>query len=1006
MEDPAGKFALPESFAPASRPLIQRRSEPPAVRGEPVTASGHPRTLWTGDELAALRREFTGEAEHRPAYRRFLQRVDGLLRHKPSLPPPVEMPPASVTRGHQADAEAVLNLGLAAALTGRSEYADRAVELLLAYARSYADYPLSARPARDRARIFNHRTEMARWLVKLALGYDLVRGRMAGWQRAAVTDGLLRPAEGCVAGDSPPWQDPFDRAASVAAATLAVGYAIDDEELIRRGLDGEEARGGARRLIAERISPDGSFSSPPISQPGPAAEALLVMAECAWRNGADLYGEAGGRIKRLFDAPIKVGYPNRELPALYRNGLDTLLGPNLRLYEYCLERYDDPRHLLLAEHLVPSLGVRPGWMLPRHPLRSGLPAGPVPQADGAVNLDHAGLAVLGAGHGRTANQAVLVYGQSGRDPGNDVLGFSLYGLGRPLMPGPGAAPSDEDKSPGIWYRTRLAENSLVVDGRPQVPSRATLSLLGATEELAVLRAWTDEAYPGVAVDRTLILTRDYLLDLVAVFGGSLHTLDLAYPGWGKLETSLDLEPATSLNDDSLYARWDGLRLGKTKGAWRARWHGPGEQPPLVMTVPAGTETLVRTGKVRLGNREVGVAAMRRRARETAFAAALNLNRDAHFVREVSWVTTGSPSLRSLRVETRRGTDHLLVDYAPASKAPGQTREQAQLVFVRTRKHRRSVRGEGGLDSIYLAGETLLEIPQGTITSSRPALLAFRRMGNGNAMVRNLAGETTDVGLTGLDFIQRAGDPTSDEHVFPVAASGALAAGASVLERSSGSVTLNLPVNTGVEFGPAAEPTCVRRSSTARERFRIAFERVRAARLAAREQALRSRDEAARNPVTPGTAALLEAERFSGQGGGEVEVTDRKVGTGNGRAFLRWDDEGHWLEWSFEVPESGYYRLLLKYCCREHPARRRLEIDGEVPAPGAGVFYLPRTGGWSNNKDDWLLVPLRDYRTGEPKLFYLAEGAHTLRLTNLNHSANLDYLVIASPDVEADRELFE
>ena len=86
----------------------------------------------------------------------------------------------------------------------------------------------------------------------------------------------------------------------------------------------------------------------------------------------------------------------------------------------------------------------------------------------------------------------------------------------------------------------------------------------------------------------------------------------------------------------------------------------------------------------------------------------------------------------------------------------------------------------------------------------------------------------------------------------------------------------------------------------------------------------------------------------------------------------WRLPGEWIEWEFEVPESGLYNLGFKVqqnFVRGTYSTRRLTIDGEVPF------------------QEMERVPFRyasGYRTDvlgedEPYLYYLEEGKHVLRL---------------------------
>jgi len=138
--------------------------------------------------------------------------------------------------------------------------------------------------------------------------------------------------------------------------------------------------------------------------------------------------------------------------------------------------------------------------------------------------------------------------------------------------------------------------------------------------------------------------------------------------------------------------------------------------------------------------------------------------------------------------------------------------------------------------------------------------------------------------------------------------------------------------------------------------------------------------------------IVQAEDLGDQGGGEVTISDRKIGM-VGKAFLNWNDKGHWLEWAAEVPAEGKFHLLLRYCTQFPAAKRELMIDGKHPAESCKALALPGTGGWSNDRDDWrhYLVKNAD---GSPVVVELTEGKHTLRMSNLDgQGLNLDYLAL-------------
>ena len=88
----------------------------------------------------------------------------------------------------------------------------------------------------------------------------------------------------------------------------------------------------------------------------------------------------------------------------------------------------------------------------------------------------------------------------------------------------------------------------------------------------------------------------------------------------------------------------------------------------------------------------------------------------------------------------------------------------------------------------------------------------------------------------------------------------------------------------------------------------------------------------------------------------------------------WSANGQWIEWTFTVPETGLYRLALKY--RQNflsgmTANRRLLIDGEVPFAQAQTLLFPYHSSWQQEVigDD----------SGDFYFYFEAGETHTLRL---------------------------
>ena len=88
----------------------------------------------------------------------------------------------------------------------------------------------------------------------------------------------------------------------------------------------------------------------------------------------------------------------------------------------------------------------------------------------------------------------------------------------------------------------------------------------------------------------------------------------------------------------------------------------------------------------------------------------------------------------------------------------------------------------------------------------------------------------------------------------------------------------------------------------------------------------------------------------------------------------WRSSGQWIEWEFEVPEDGYYNVMIKgrqNYSRGSVSSRSVYIDGEIPFKEMKEISFAYSNEWNclNLADD----------EGVPYEFYLTRGAHTIRL---------------------------
>ena len=88
----------------------------------------------------------------------------------------------------------------------------------------------------------------------------------------------------------------------------------------------------------------------------------------------------------------------------------------------------------------------------------------------------------------------------------------------------------------------------------------------------------------------------------------------------------------------------------------------------------------------------------------------------------------------------------------------------------------------------------------------------------------------------------------------------------------------------------------------------------------------------------------------------------------------WRTSGQWIEWEFEVPEDGYYNIMIKgrqNYSRGSVSNRSVYIDGEIPFEELKEVSF----GYDN---DWECKTLGD-EEGNAYQFYLTKGKHTIRM---------------------------
>ncbi len=98
-----------------------------------------------------------------------------------------------------------------------------------------------------------------------------------------------------------------------------------------------------------------------------------------------------------------------------------------------------------------------------------------------------------------------------------------------------------------------------------------------------------------------------------------------------------------------------------------------------------------------------------------------------------------------------------------------------------------------------------------------------------------------------------------------------------------------------------------------------------------------------------------------------------LNTIGGNGGDKWKITGQWIEWDFEVPETGMYKIVPRFKQTVNAglfSSRSIKIDGEIPFAEAKACQF-------KYKSDWQTQALTD---GETEFtFYLEKGKHTLQM---------------------------
>ncbi len=434
---------------------------------------------------------------------------------------------------HDTWAIAAIQLGLAYKISGNKFYANKAKDILLAYATLYPTLPLHNKNYEPKTndnlgggKIHTQSLNEALWLIDIVESFDLVNDVLNTTDNKLIIEKLLKPAADIIASSKSEisniqcWKN---------TAIGLIGLVTNDKKYIDYALLNKNY--GINAQIAKGFSKDGYSIDMSPSYHFYALNALVVLANAAKNAGFNIDINV---LEPLFSMPVELATSSLTIPAFNDSKIIGLRGESF-LYEWAYKTFGNKEYLPIISKLgrekFQNIGpTYTGWFL-----LFGIDSLPSNSytLKGSKNFSETGLLKLSSGFGSKNVTAFIKYNDQRTSRGHfhhAQMDFSIFKGTEQVAVISGnnsyASPLAND-----WYRNSIAHNTLTVNQNQQSPSSATCLGFGTTKSINYTVLSSTNMYDSIRFFRTIAIIDSNtiaVIDQISSLDKKENTFDITY----------------------------------------------------------------------------------------------------------------------------------------------------------------------------------------------------------------------------------------------------------------------------------------------------------------------------------------------------------------------------------------------------------------------------------------------------------------------------------------------